>query len=273
MLRNHYVPQYYLSGFSAPDGKIYRYEKGRSDTIRLGLINAAVEKGFYSDELEAELNDKIETPANALLDQLRQGQMIAEHEKTILAAYMSNLMRRTPRAWARAQNIIPRLIPERLKEIEEKVRTLIRENPHQRNQLENQWAKVVKQTEIWEKTPPRDPWYYTLQLKRNDRVTETLRKLVWVFYASDRPIFLTSDNPVYYPEHKGIGSAGTVVHFPISSTLALEATNLVSSSTRFYQAYQEKVNEINRHIVQAATRYIFHCEEAQWVLDLMNQMK
>ncbi len=270
MIRSHYIPKYYLKGFCNPDGKIFRYEKGSNKVICTSIENVAQEKGFYSKSTENDLANQVEAPANALLSQLRQRQMIAPGDKTVLAEYMANMMKRVPRGWERARKAVSGIVDSGLRQLDEEFRDRIKANPDKRYELEKRWQELRAHMAEWEDDPPREIWYYALQLKKTPRVVETISRLVWEFYTSEPPVFLTSDNPVFYPEAIGIGSARAVVSFPMSSNIALEATNLVSRGLTFYAASRDRVQQINQRTVQAATHYVFHCEEAQWVLSLMN---
>ena len=270
MVRNHYVPQHYLRGFSIPGDRVFIYEKGNTNIRCTNVKNAAVEGGFYSDEIEIELNAKIETPANNLLDQLRGGEIISSENKLILAEYMVSMMKRTPKGWLRLENKASQIADKVFKETEEYIRNCIRESPHERDIWERRWLFFMKYIEEWKVNPSRDVWYSILHANKSLKVIETLSKLVWIFYRSEKPVFLTSDNPVFYPEAIGIGKAVSEVSFPISSAIALEATNLVSCGMTFYSANEAIVQRINRRTVQNATRYIFHCEDDPKVLQLIN---
>lgn len=66
-MKNHYVPQYYLSGFSNPSGKIWVYEKGTHNVFCAGIKRIANETGYYTDDWEIYLSNQIENPANKVI--------------------------------------------------------------------------------------------------------------------------------------------------------------------------------------------------------------
>lgn len=109
MIRNHYVPQAYLKGFSDPGTPdfIWVYEKGSGRSFRTNVKNAAVETGFYPDDVEEALNEEIEIPANGVLEKIRRQEIVTPDEKLILSLYMGVMLKRVPRHRERQADLLP----------------------------------------------------------------------------------------------------------------------------------------------------------------------
>lgn len=269
---HHYVPQKYLEGFCDSDGQIYQYTKGSlKPPAHTWPRKVAQQSGFYSPELEKKLNLEIEIPANRILAKLRSGRMIAPEDKSILAQYMVNLIKRTPKGWARFLRLAPKVVEEVSQKIDEDVRQCVGKSPQERLKLEIRWEKGKGLIDAWGKKPSRDIWHSNLEPNTNPKTIETLTCLVWRFYFSDKPVFLTCDNPVFFDEAVGIGKAISIVTFPISSYVALEADNVIRSGK--FEARREDISRINQNTINGATRFIYHCEDSQSILQLINGKK
>lgn len=75
----HYVPQYYLRGFSLPDDPslIWMYDKYTGRATLAAIDKVAQQRDFYTDDVEEWLTEEIERPANMALDKIRLGRQSA----------------------------------------------------------------------------------------------------------------------------------------------------------------------------------------------------
>ncbi|MFC1614100.1 DUF4238 domain-containing protein, partial [Gemmatimonadota bacterium] len=65
---HHYIPQYYLKGFSESDSNLlWAYEKGVGNKFRTQIKKIANITKFYPTETEKYLAEKIEGPANSVI--------------------------------------------------------------------------------------------------------------------------------------------------------------------------------------------------------------
>ena len=95
---HHYVPRKYLRGFCEPgnDKMLWQFDKDRDAFNRVSLVSAANERDFYPPDVEKNLADHIESPANAVIDKLRCGQAINDDEATALAVYVATMLNASP---------------------------------------------------------------------------------------------------------------------------------------------------------------------------------
>ena len=105
---DHYVPQYYLKGFSQNKGKrIWVYDKVEGNKFPTQVKNIANITGFYSRDIEQYLANTIEGPANTVLMKIRQKEQIDQRDKEILSEYMAVMMKRVPKGLKRLEEMAP----------------------------------------------------------------------------------------------------------------------------------------------------------------------
>ena len=101
--RNHYIPQFYLKGFSNDGINIYRLDKATTEIKLLPIPSVGYEKNIYTyrtinhtnDTLE-KLFSQIEGQAATYIDKLRANLELSEQEKADLSIFLSFQMLRTP---------------------------------------------------------------------------------------------------------------------------------------------------------------------------------
>ena len=96
-LRNHIIPMSHMRNFARnihDRDVVYLYgleEAGSEQSYspkRLTVENAAVQKGFYTNEYELKLAEEYESPAVAAIRKLITGQTITSEERGAIAAYL-----------------------------------------------------------------------------------------------------------------------------------------------------------------------------------------
>ena len=96
-LRNHIIPMSHMRYFARnirDRDAVYLYnleEAGREQSYNPKLLtveNAAVQKGFYTNEYESRLAEEFESPAVAAIRKLITGQIITSEERGSIAAYL-----------------------------------------------------------------------------------------------------------------------------------------------------------------------------------------
>ena len=96
---DHYIPQYYLRGFTSPkDGMIWVYEKNGDLKFQSQVKKVANESNYYEPEVENYLSNQIEGPANAVIKKIRERKPINKPDKEKLAIYMIVMYKRVPQS-------------------------------------------------------------------------------------------------------------------------------------------------------------------------------
>jgi hypothetical protein len=264
---HHYVPQYYLKGFAESSGKlIWVYEKGVGRKFHTQIKSIANITKFYSAEVEQYLANTIEGPANAILDKIRERHQISENDKKILAEYMAVMWKRVPKSKERFEEMTPRLANRLSKEFDRKLDLIATQEPTKAEFIKRRKAKIQEILDSFAEDPPKEIWLNNVPPERTPRIVAAIRAMRWTFLTFDeKPAFLTCDNPVFYFSSIGVGKPESEITFPISSNITLWATWRRDLPQDYIQTTIQALKEINRRTVSNASKYLFHCQDEDWI--------
>jgi len=271
---HHYVPQQYLRGFAkpAPDAasrkptSIWMYDKTNGTAKEVAISRVAQQPGFYPDDVEVQLNEMVEKPANEAIGKITNGEALAASDRVRLAYYIATMLRRVPRGRTQAEALVPATITESA----ENMRAMIRaatlrgdldpaaEATHldEVNQIE---ARFLRDTPDNLRQIIVTPWPTAALL-------DTIMRLAWRLVVSPGPSwFLTSDNPAVYFTAMGLGDQHSEMVFPICSRIALHGCFQSRAQDTPFRVSEKIVKELNRRIIYGATRFVFYHEQAAWV--------
>jgi hypothetical protein len=270
---DHYVPQYYLKGFSGADGKtIWVYDKSNGCKFATQVKSIANETGFYSPEVESHLASHVEEPANAVLKKIRNRVQISTEDKQVLSAYMVCMWTRVPRGKERVKELAPSVAEKVREEIDRRLSSALLEKPEKTAFIEGRRAEAHTIIDRYASDPPKDVWLRNIPPERRPGPLAALSRMTWRFFTFDQyPAFLTSDNPVFYFTNMGVGKPESEVTFPISSHIALWATRRSDLAEGYFPTNPQVVRELNRRTASFSTRYVFHSTDEKWVLRLLTQ--
>ncbi|MEI2737155.1 MAG: DUF4238 domain-containing protein [Chitinophagaceae bacterium] len=280
--RHHYIPQYYLSGFSTPGKtkKIWVYSKDGSEPFETNIINVGVEGHFYSaviqyegsteKSIEDHLAQNIEGPANPVLKKLRNRIRISSKDKYILARYLVGMLTRVPTNRDRVQKDIPEMVAHARKSTQTQFEKALKSNPGDRERLiglqqqtSNLFGKM--ETELINE----------LSMPHFDEtlITSVFNKNLALFVNCPGFTFPTSDNPFCFLESEGLLHGQYV--FPISSNVVLlgrPKTAGKDSEIRYVPMDKEANFAVNRIIVATAKRYVYHSANVDWLKDIIREV-
>lgn len=270
---NHYVPQYYLKGFSADGGEtVWAYDKADRRVYRAHTRNVATQTRFYSADLESYLANSVEDPAKPVIEKIRARVQISIQEKQTLAAYMICMMNRVPEGKKRTKLRAPSVKDEVIADIDRRLNVFLRQNPHQAELVEKRRSETHELIERYAKDAPDDLWFRTILRAKQSQVLPLLSSMTWRFLTFDRyPAFITSDNPVFFFTENGLVSPDSELSFPISSHVSLWATHRSDFQDGFSATTEQAVKELNRRTASRATRFAFHSIEEPWVMTLLTR--
>jgi len=105
----HYIPQRYLQNFGDSDapGEIWIYDKKTGRSRQAAIKAEAQEAGFYSPQVEEQLNTRIEVPGNRVIDKLLRAKPISEEDRLDLSIYIATMLKRVPHRRNKAYALIP----------------------------------------------------------------------------------------------------------------------------------------------------------------------
>ncbi len=270
---DHYIPQYYLRGFSSPsDDMIWVYEKKGDLKFRAHVKNVGHEINYYSPEVETYLANQIEGPANVVIKKIRDREKITTIDKLKLATYMVVMLGRVPDSKIRLNKMAPGVIEKQQAEWDEKINKVIEKDPTQADLLENRRSEIKAILTKYAEDIPKNLWLLLIDPEKTPNVLNMLQQMTWHFFIYDEtPIFLTCDNPLFYFRWMGIGKPESEVTFPISSNIVLWATWRKDLKEEYSQARTQTCREINRRTALNATRFVYHAKDEYWVKKVISK--
>jgi len=273
-MRQHYIPKYYLNGFTDPCNPlhIWRYEKGSNSILKTTIKNVANENRRWPKNVEEYLANQIEEPAKPVLDKIRDRQPITQSDKELLSAYIMVMLQRVPRGLERMEAKAPQVLDKVFDDLKREISRLITEHPSKKSILQDRLQELPDLKSKYERDFPIEIWYQNLTRDALPRVRTILPTMTWIFFTSDKKqSFLTSDNPIFFFEGIGIGNPESEITFPISSDITLWAMWYEHLLEGYVAAKDSIIREINRRTVSTATKYVYYSEGAKWVVNLINK--
>jgi len=270
---DHYVPRYYLNGFSKDGGKtIWVYDKKDRRKFSTQVKSIANETSFYSPEVEQYLANSVEGPANNVLEKIRERAKITTVDKKILSAYMTCMMKRVPRGKQRLKELAPSVAEKVEADVDKRLNVAASEQPERLEFIEKRRTEIREIIDRFSVEPPKEIWLTSMPPEKSPRILAALSRMTWRFFTFDKyPAFLTSDNPVFYFTSMGIGNPESEVTFPVSSHIALWATWRLDLEEGYFETNTQVVKELTRRTASFATRYAFHSIDVEWVLPILNK--
>jgi len=270
-MRNHYLPRKYLKGFTnSTTSKLWVYTK-EGKVFPSSTNNTAVEKGYYSDDLEQYLADEVENPANDVLEKIRSHHGISNDEKIEFARYLAAMMKRVPRGKERVKNLMPVVTEDVRKEMIRDIDSLTTRFPQaaqKTNDFKNEANRILDKY-LHER--PDHIWQDVIPPHQTSQTIDALAQMTWQFLTFDKPAIFTSDNPVFYFEEIGIGKPESELTFPLSSHILLWATWRSDLEEGYFPTTMQAVKESNRRVAHNATKYIYHAREESWILPFLKK--
>jgi hypothetical protein len=269
-LGKHYVPQYYLSGFSNDEVSIYMYEKNKDMKAKAVIKKVASIPDYYSPDFERHLAKEIEKAAHIVLAKIRAKEQISEWEKKVLSEYIVALMKRVPEAWNRFIKMLPGTADSLYNSIVKDIDAAASQHPEKLDfyEIRKQQIKEILADIVSNSEKNKDIWEYSILPETTPLICSAIQEMRWTFLCIEKEInecFLTCDNPVFFFTGMGFNKTDSELSFPISSKIALWATWKPEALPNYVQAPRQFIREINRRTVHNATRFVFYCNDERWV--------
>lgn len=267
----HYLPQRYLRQFAAVDhpDKIWMYDKSKRDSKLLPIKIVAQKSGFYFEEDESALNEKVEGPAVQPLDKLICGNDIDREERLRVTLYLHMLLLRVPKAREKRRDILKRELPDLLKDWENERLN----DPLFSNQYYNLIQSVLDpwRKDDFSELPRQDIRELLMGLPVSQDVLDRLYAMTWrLLKSEDNNSFITGDNPIFFPKWLGLKNFDVELSVPLSSSVALHLSYQgKAETTLFIPAEPRHVNEINRRTARGAGRFLFCHRNEEWITKMM----
>ncbi len=267
---HHTVPKYYLKGFadSTAPAFIWEYHRGkpfhpgsradRCNPVRRPLRKASVIIDYYG-EREDTLAQR-EEAAKPIIEKIRTATtpLITQGEKEQLTDYISLLIKRTTAGEQRTTGLWPEVIKKLRPQFERDIQALAY------NGRFSDAHHLSKDLDQWTHGMPTD-LRQTSVIQAFEQVKQRIIELTWQFLTSTTPAFLTSDNPVRFPEPEGLAHPLAFLLLPISSTITLLASTnefatlfgLPTGHDRSTSAVTDQIPTLNTLTITGAHHYLY----------------
>jgi hypothetical protein len=271
---NHYVPKYYLRGFSQDGRNIFVYDKSELRKFGTQIKSIANICGLYPPDLEKYLSEKIEAPANMAIEKVRNRGRLTRNEKITLSSYIAAMWKRVPEGESRVKRQAPKVIADLRRSLDGQLDEAIAKNLAKEEFIESRRTEIHKLIERLSREPASGFWHQVIRAELTPNMISAIATMTWRFLFFDsKPVFFTCDNPVFFFPEMGIGKAESELCFPISGHIMLWATRRPNLSEGYFPATMTIVKEMTRRIASCAARYIFHALEEDWILSFLRKGK
>jgi hypothetical protein len=220
---DHYIPRYYLKGFTGEaQNSVWVYDKVKAKTFKASTERVAQEIGFYSRKVEEYLANMVESPANAIINKIRERQLVAPDEKLLLSKYMMVMHKRVPAGKQKFRKMAPGVADSLMKRYDEALDEMMSSDGADVALIARRRKDIQEILAQFASAPPEDIWLGILSPEQTPRSVEAMAGMTWCFFTRDQdPLFLSSDNPVFFFPSMGLGNTDSELSFPVSSTVVL----------------------------------------------------
>lgn len=274
----HYIPQKYLRGFEDQKnpGIIWMYDKKLHKFSHAPIKVVAQQKSFYDDEVEQQLNELVEKPANRVLVKLRElslsnkieGATLDKIERATLALYIGTMLKRIPKYRQKAcGQIYHTALDDTINEVSSQILRMSQEKAVDAEMVALRLSELELLKREFTRKPPvvvsrqiRDPW-------PSNQILSCISSMTWrIAVSPDTQFYITSDNPAYFFESYGIGNPESEMTLPLASDIVLLTSwQGQRGATLLMKAKPQLVKEVNRRIASGAERFLFSCMKEDWI--------
>jgi hypothetical protein len=285
-MKHHYLPQFYLQGFTDPDTPqghepyvwVHRAEERTWE--RRAPVNVAAETNYYvftdetgneSQEVEKAFGQIEGVVAPLIREKIQRQQSLTAEERLEFAGFVALMFARVPGQIEHAGNFMAEVL-EKMTAMHLHV---LREDPRRLEAFKQQYRE-----EMGEELPDLRPEDLTMEGIRVTTKTpaalamnlsavtmnaQIIADMGWTFWLSSKPdYFVTSDFPfclhdptipkdsIYGP---GLGFKRVEVTMPITREIAFIA-GWLSQGTRWRQAPRKIVEQMNYRAAMRASRFL-----------------
>ena len=228
---------------------------------------------MYPNGVEEYLGSTVEDPAKNAIEKIRQFQEITELDRKAIARYIFNLWKRVPAGRDRVADLIPEVAVSVRNDIHAELTKAALSYPHLSDRAEARKVEVDQVIEKYKLDKPSKIWNQSLAKEETEHAQEILLSMNWQFLYSKNMQLLTSDNPVFFFQHEGIGAQSSELTLPFSSNVALWVNRNPFNSSVYLQATPAAIRELNRRVVSNASRFVYSAKDERWILPFVCKME
>lgn len=291
--RHHYIPAFYLKGFTAPSSSLlWMYQKKFNDIKTISPSNAAVISFYYSfkndkgdidhDTIE-NLMAAIEGDAAPIFRKIVNKQLVNESERRTFALFLSFIRLRVPNFRNNIEKSGAEVIKIMMKDIasnEDRFHLMFNDYLQSTGKKINISIDELRNFALDEsryKISTKPIFSLALGLDIAMKLSDIIYNMKWDFLlGTNDHDFLTSDNPlvIHNPaDHTGkpVGflMKDIELSFPITSNIALLAYWSDDNFIRYRHPKNQLIKDINRRTVINSRRFIFASRKSEVIKNLV----
>jgi hypothetical protein len=291
--RHHYIPEFYLKGFTAPSSSLlWMYQKKINDIKTISPHNAAVISFYYSfkndkgdmdhDTIE-NLMAEIEGEAAPIFKKIINKQILNESERRTFALFLSFIIVRVPNFRNNIEKSGAEKIKIMMKDIasnEDRFHLMFNDYLDRTGEIINIPFDELRNFALDEsryKISIKPIFSLALGLDIAMKLSNIIYNMKWDFLlGTNEHDFLTSDNPlvIHNPaDHTGkpVGflMKDIELSFPITNNIALLAYWSDDNFIRYRHPQTKGIKDINCRTVINARRFIFASKKLEGIKKLV----
>jgi hypothetical protein len=271
---NHYVPAYYLRGFTHPTtGRLFMYFKSEKKVLCTTVESVANQLHYWSDETERRLANEVENPANPVLEKMRTHTLIDLQDKWLLSRYIICMLKRVPDGRQRVLSYAPSLLRRNVDEIRSQLEGTRERVPSRADLIDNRLKEIDSLPADFFEKVPREVWEQVITPETTPESVRAIYQMRWTLFTSGKDRgFVTCDNPVVYTRAKGIRPPDGEFFFPISADVVLYGSWNNVWPEDYVRAERQIIDQFNYWIVTMATEYVYYSGHKNWIEALIKKV-
>ncbi|MCS4229828.1 uncharacterized protein DUF4238 [Stenotrophomonas maltophilia] len=263
----HYLPKHYLKAFAFNE-RLWVHDLKEGRTRRGQPKSEANVQGLWPAEIETHLANKVEGPAQGILDRVRKLQTIDESERVTLAEYFLNMWKRVPASKERTAAHLPKLALEHKRAYLSQIDGYAADGSLSTNEADKVRQNISNIIGSIVAGPPDHYWHHQIREGASPRMMAGLLTMDWTFMVSSTEPFLTCDDPLFFFTDIGIARPNSELSIPLSSSVTLVAHRQGTLRSHFKDARSNTVIQLNRRTAFNAKRFLYSEHHVPWALKL-----
>jgi len=278
--KHHYIPVFYLNGFTNLNGCLWVYDKGGKGPFESSPEGIAYENHYFSfmtpeGEKDSETIEnfmmQLEGESSKVVQKILAGEALTEDERITFAVFVASMAVRVPNLRNNIQSSTAEMI-KRLTAFTAAHKTGFASMVEQFERETGQKIDLpVEELRQW----AADPENYTVEVDQQyavgmalslmDRFVPIFFDMKWAFLkASGDFNFMTGDNPLYYadPTHDprspyGVGLFNRKIQVTLPLSKDVCAFGTWEGDEGYIDVGSQQVKSANRRAVIASVRFVF----------------
>jgi hypothetical protein len=281
--RHHYIPVFYLNGFTGSDGALWVYDKEDKGPFASSPEGIAYERHYFSfttptGEKDSETVENwmaaLEGESDKVLNKVISQTILTEDERKTFACFVASMMTRTPNNRNNIQQStadIAKHLNIRVASDKDAFEQMVRNYEKAAGKKIEMSIEELRQFAVNPEnyTVSVDSEYaISMALSLIEKLTPVFFKMKWLFLKAPNDCkFLTGDNPLSYTDVTqgrnlaGLNNKNIEVSLPLSRDIC--ALGGWRDKEGYVEVKKRIVKELNRRTVMTSKKFVFAHYESE----------